>query len=130
MANNILCVSSIISMIVHQCLFWYVPTVPQSWLYQVCLWTSIWNHGTTSSVAQWSDRIMVFFCITHNLYCFTVLSPSWVGLVLTSNGMMCYLISKSYDRPCMRNLYHLLSHGCATFSTVVLAMVSSKQSLT
>lgn len=130
MVNTILCVSSLVFMIVHQCLFWYVPSFPQLWLYQICLWTSIWNHGTTSFVAKWSDRLMVYIGITHSFYSFLFLYPSWIGLILTSNGMMFYMVSKTYDDPCMKNKYHIISHACATLSNIVLGIVFQKQSLT
>ena len=121
--HNALFYSSACSLLVHAWIFSNVAAFPDPWIYYSCVGTSLWNHGFTSTVAQWTDRTMVAVCVGHNLYWLLAYNHPiglWVGFALSMSGVAFYFASKFVER---RIMYHLFSHVCATGSSVVLGMV-------
>lgn len=128
MANQHLFYSSLCSWIIHQLIFFMIPMFPHRWIYDMCLLTSLWNHGTTSSIAKWMDRSCIGVCVLHNMYCVShssSLSPT--GLFFTVHGVVFYFLSKTFVKQHQRNLCHVISHGCATISNIVVGLVFTNQ---
>jgi hypothetical protein len=126
MVNKILLSSSLMSVIVHIVLFSIVSEFPQPWIYCLCLTTSVWNHGLTSTLAKWTDRVLVVVCVSHNIIWFYTCSHhpwSWWGAFLTLNGVSFYLVSKMFECPKKRTYLHMVSHVCATLSNICLGII-------
>lgn len=65
---SILFYSSIGSFLIHQVIFYYVDTFPNKWIVYGCLATSVWNHGTTSRLAQVFNRSMGSIFYAWNIF--------------------------------------------------------------
>lgn len=127
---SVLFYSSVASLVVHQVTFYYFETFPNKWIIYGCLATSIWNHGTTSRLAQITDRVLVAGCVGHNLLWLHRIDDHghayyWYGtLFFTGTGVMCYFCSKltrTYRLP-----IHLTSHVLGTLSNVCLSLLFQK----
>jgi len=128
MKNNLLLFSSLGSLVVHVVLFSKTPKFPRPWLYYLGLGTSIWNHGTTSEIAKWTDRMVVGACVGHNLYWMSAYrhqKGAWMGMVMTLNGVSFYFVSKMVKKK-HQIMFHVISHVCATCSDVLLGVVAHR----
>lgn len=126
--NSILFYSSVGSFLIHHVMFYYVETFPNKWIVYGCLTTSVWNHGTTSRLAQISDRLWVAGCVGHNLLWLqriNQMNKYWYGtLFFTNTGVMFYFFSKftkKYQLP-----FHFASHVLGTLSSLSLSMIFQK----
>ena len=125
MKNKTLFYSSVVSLLIHLWLFSWVSTFPHPWLHYTCVGTSIWNHGFTSEIAKWTDRAMITTCVGHNLYWLSMYNhhiASWLGMILTVNGVSFYFVSKIVKQQ-FQIMFHFISHVCATCSNVLLGII-------
>jgi len=83
MANKILFISSII--LINS----------DSLLYRLAVLSSILNHGLTSNIIKWIDRLIIILCI--------LISPVSIFIFLS---VFCYILSKKINN-CIP---HVLSH--------------------
>jgi hypothetical protein len=98
-------------------------------MYYLGLGTSIWNHGMTSQVAKWTDRVIVGVCVGHNLYWLSAYrhqKGAWMGMVMTLNGVFFYFVSKRRMKKKLQIMFHVISHVCATCSDVLLGVVAHR----
>ncbi len=83
------------------------------------IFTSIWNHGFTSEVAKWADRVMIGVAATLDMHYMLVLPYSYVNsacMGLTWFAIMMYFMAK-----CARNdRFHVLSHFLQTVCHVIM----------
>lgn len=126
---SILFYSSIGSFLIHQVIFYHVDTFPNQWIVYGCLTTSVWNHGTTSRLAQISDRLWVSCGVAHNLLCLYQHRNHnsiyrYSTLFFMGTGVACYFLSKlimAYRLP-----LHLTSHVLGTLSNLSLSILVQK----
>lgn len=126
MTKKLLLFSSLGSLVVHMVLFSKTPRFPRPWMYCLCLGTSIWNHGMTSDIAKWADRVMVGVCVVHNLFWLSAhrhQKEALMGMVMTLNGVSFYFVSKRRMKKKRQIMFHFMSHVCATCSDVFLGVV-------
>lgn len=126
---SILFYSSIGSFLIHQVIFYHVDTFPKKWIVYGCMATSVWNHGTTSRLAQISDHLWVAGCVGHRLSCLyddpDQNNKYWYGtFFLTSTGVLCYFGSKLTIK--YRLFLHLTSHVLGTLSSLSLSILLQK----
>lgn len=114
--NKFLFYSSILSSFCFQLWFLLFPKFPYKWIYYLCMTTSLCNHGLTSQIAQWIDRIMIIICVVFTIYQLFYFTVDWwfqsIGIGMTLNGLIFYWISKKTGNI----IYHIISHFFATIS--------------
>ncbi len=116
MANKVLLISAICSSICHLAAILLTPLI-QSIYYILfiilALSTSIWNHGVTSNIAKWSDRLVMGFgtIITYlivpdkALYGLPIIIASYFGAKISNN-----------------NLYHIIAHITITIINIYIIL--------
>ena len=76
-------------------------------LYYFGIVTSLWNHGTTSSMAKWSDRVVMYVgCLSDFLFCLHHLVFCPFLLIYVT----CYILAKCEQK----NGFHITTHVVAT----------------
>ena len=112
MTNHILCVTSCVMLLSHtQSLHASTPT-PLVISYVLGPLTSIWNHGTTSTWAKWTDRITMtagFLLDLHYCHSSTI-------LLLLFTSILAYLYAKH-----THIAWHVLAHACVCLAHHKLA---------
>eukprot|EP01013_Petalomonas_cantuscygni_P008452 TRINITY_DN21171_c0_g1_i1.p1 TRINITY_DN21171_c0_g1~~TRINITY_DN21171_c0_g1_i1.p1 ORF type:complete len:165 (+),score=13.02 TRINITY_DN21171_c0_g1_i1:190-684(+) len=117
------------------CIAYHLCTCPTT-LYLLSFFvvtTSVWNHGTTSRLAQLADRItLVLTCcasaVTANAVYETDPKAGFVAAALLSTAISCYIVEKILctTAPHLANsLFHLGSHVFGTILNLFLAVTLS-----
>lgn len=117
MANSVLLMSGAYASLLHFVSFLYYGTPLPHVAFQTasCL-TTVWNHGTTSDVAKWSDRAMMAAAVLYHLR----YDPAWF---VVWTAVPAYFAAKATgdDR------WHIAAHAAATWGNLnALAAVSTK----
>ena len=136
----ILFTSSIIMGCIHVYWLYYallllVPEISNTSLYPVmkqwvllniaAIVTSIWNHGTTSLISKWTDRIVVTYAIYKDYVMIQLLFRDNVDkipcIIILITSISCFIVSKLYHTLSFyRFLCHILSHIIATLLHIVI----------
>ena len=100
MANpKLLFSSGINGLIIISALTYFQLWVPSSFLYVSGILTSLWNHGYTSELAKWADRVVIALIFIHNV----VLSALnflnlWPAIASNMIGVTFYFMAKYYEK--------------------------------
>lgn len=132
MANPVLFKSSILLTIFHIIIVeaWNVPHLFRVYIWLGCL-SSIWNHGTTSNLAQFFDRIFMIVFTSMNFIYITGFEEEHlllklIGVFAILGGGACFLtakflIAKQNNENSHGNKYHLITHGIGTFVNFIIS---------
>ena len=141
MANHVLFASSLFFGFLHLALILFFQPVPLLFSYGVLcgVFSSLWNHGSTSDIAKWSDRIMmVVGAVVDFAYLAAVPTPSKLLLAsLIVAAIVGYAGAKALVRVSLKkeaspaasvfaavftsgNLPHLLAHLCLSCTHFIM----------
>lgn len=140
MANSILFASSLFFAFLHLALIiFYRPPLTLSYSVLCGVFSSLWNHGTTSEIAKWSDRgMMAVGAIIDFAYLATVPTASRLLLAaLVVAAIVGYAGAKALVRVAQKkevapaatvfaavftsgNLPHLLAHLCLSCTHFIM----------
>jgi hypothetical protein len=121
MANDRLFRSGALALLVHLVGFWahQPPPTHIAFITAACL-TTLWNHGSTTAVAKWGDRLMMGACVLYHLryepYRIVVWSavPAYFAAKITGNDH-----------------WHMVSHACATWGNLnAMSAITDQNALT
>lgn len=97
------------------------PHIPRVFAISIttAIFTSIWNHGFTSEIAKWLDRITIGFAAIIDMY---YLATYWyssyaalcLGISWSAIGM--YFMAKHTGN----DLFHVLSHAIQTACHLIM----------
>ena len=115
MANDVLLGSAIITTMIHMItMAFYTPPVMYGTFLGTALITSILNHGYTSELLKWFDRVMMVLGTGITLY----LAPTlFLKLLMVVTGML-YGAAKIFNS----NLCHIGAHACITFINISICI--------
>lgn len=65
-------------------------------VYIVGIATSIWNHGTTSNLAKWADRVWMFYGAVSDITVLIIRAFS-PGYFLLFGAICCYFTAKQHE---------------------------------
>lgn len=93
--------------------------------------TSLWNHGSTSSTAEYVDRVvMSLICIPVNFYNIYYVVPTKSGIMTIlcafyfGTAMLCYCMAKrTTDKIIVSNIMHMSAHFCITINNLLIMHV-------
>lgn len=134
MANPTLFATSCIMLAGHLILVCLMSNSPLPLLviYVVGPLTSVWNHGTTSDIAKWSDRCVMtlglgidLWFLSHDIsgawprITMVALFLSW-ALVLFFGGKVCMKRSDDTKEDILESLPHAIAHICILLSHVCM----------
>jgi hypothetical protein len=92
------------------CTFFHIALIPKLETFHLLgLATSILNHGTTSRIAQFTDRISMIIGISNDIYTADIISIS-----LITAASLAYFKAKSSEN----DKYHIMAHACVTLSHI------------
>ena len=88
-------------------------------IYGIGILTSLWNHGATSEVAKWADRIWMSIGGFVDLYCLCILEKEMAisGSLILITAVTFFFMAKYHDSKAFhreRDLFHGISHCLAT----------------
>ena len=129
MANPLLFKSSLICGGIHVLLVigWGAPFL-LSLCYTIGVITSIWNHGTTSELAKWSDRVFIAIAVIVDIvYMFFLpLISLFIAISTISFSVVLFLMAKKEIKNGKSgNPFHLGSHVVATILHSILILSES-----
>ena len=136
MANSILLKTSCFFGLVHFiAMYLYQETVPRLYctILTIGILTSIWNHGTTSELAKWGDRLWIALGVISDVYhisLFTYRPNSSIVFSVITLAIICYFRAKSHEKknePLLRDFCHSSCHMIATAAHVTIIAILSTQ---
>ena len=136
MANPILLKTSCFFGLAHFiAMYIYQETLPQIYctILTIGILTSIWNHGTTSEIAKWGDRICIALAVMSAIYHITLFSyrpNSIIVFSVITLAITCYFIAKNHEKKkehYKRDFCHGSSHMIATAAHVTIIAILSTQ---
>lgn len=92
--------------------------------------TSVWNHGTTSGLAKWTDRFTIVCAVIVDSMYIAVMPAAQLclGAVLVVAGVSCYFMAKAAIRSGQSgDPYHVLSHCFGTVLNIIVIISISSQ---
>jgi hypothetical protein len=108
MVNPTLFVSAILCSALHSAaILWYQPPLPYTIFLASACATSMWNHGTTSTLAKWSDRAIMGIGLPVTF----ALAPTSALQALTVDIMLVYGLAKHRQSTPL----HIVAHILITF---------------
>jgi hypothetical protein len=120
MANDYLWKSSIFFGSIHFLfmIFWNTRLL-LIFIYAVGILTSIWNHGTTSDLAKWADRIWISLGSLVDFYSLFIMDAELAisGTLILMTAVFFFAMAKKFEKKKKdkeRDLYHSISHALAT----------------
>lgn len=128
MANYILLISSMVCGVIHLAYILYsfifrTPFLPKCvfMTYMIGILTSIWNHGSTSQMAKWIDRIWIYFGVLIDIHlCLFVISPQYMmGCIIAYS--VCYIVAKKTKY----TIFHVGTHIWATLLHIYIVQYIS-----
>lgn len=124
MANKVLYQSSIlhgIILLIIMYIFFHKIPLWLSLLVLIIIYTSLWNHGSSSLVAKVCDRFMVFLGIIFLVLFLYESTLPWKNFLIFSFlvSFSLLLFSKVFDKS-WRTRIHLCSHMISTFNIILL----------
>ena len=136
MANSILFRSSSFFALIHFiAMYLYQETVPRVYctILIIGILTSLWNHGTTSEVAKWGDRICVALGVLNDLYHISIFyyrPNSLIVFGVLALAIVCYFRAKFHEGKkdsLSRDFCHASCHMIATAAHVTIIAILSTQ---
>jgi hypothetical protein len=68
-----------------------------SFFYTIGVFTSLWNHGTTSEYAKWSDRIFMFIGVFVDIVVIKESAHSMEYFIMLATPVLLYLKAKDFE---------------------------------
>eukprot|EP00013_Stygamoeba_regulata_P016456 CAMPEP_0177677920 /NCGR_PEP_ID=MMETSP0447-20121125/28700_1 /TAXON_ID=0 /ORGANISM="Stygamoeba regulata, Strain BSH-02190019" /LENGTH=181 /DNA_ID=CAMNT_0019186823 /DNA_START=11 /DNA_END=556 /DNA_ORIENTATION=- len=128
MANPVLFKSAFTLGMIHFVALWISGTLVSllAFYYAWGIFTSLWNHGTTSRVAMWVDRITMVVAVVLDFAILYFLPSPWRMYLLAAeaSGVVSYLSAKFEIAKGggSGNPYHVCCHMFATFAHVMILL--------
>ena len=136
MANSVLFKTSFFFGLIHFiAMYLYQETVPRVYctILTIGILTSLWNHGTTSEVAKWGDRLWIALGVLNDLYHISIFSYRPNSLIVLSVivlAIVCYFRAKFHEGKkdfISRDFCHASCHMVATAAHVTIIAILSTQ---
>lgn len=117
MANAVLLQSGAYASLIHLLAFlYYAAPAPHIAIQTIACLTTIWNHGTTSDLAMWSDRAMMAVMVLYHLR----YDPSWT---VAWTAVPAYFAAKATGD----TRWHIAAHAAATWGNLNALAAMTRQ---